>query len=76
MEGYGDLLLLLVTGLFCPTGSNVSQGVPPICIWFFQLAYTDLLSGEHFKWMCSIFLRPSGIFAMIQEQLNSILESF
>lgn len=46
MEGFGDLLLLLlVTGLFFPTGSDVSQRAPPICIWFFQLAYMDLLCG-------------------------------
>lgn len=45
-EGFGDLLLLLVlTGLFFPTGSNVSRRAAPICIWFFQLAHRDLLCG-------------------------------
>ena len=44
VEEFGDLLLL-VTGLFFPTGSNVSWRAPPLCIWSFQLAYVDLLCG-------------------------------
>lgn len=43
--GFGDLLLLLVTGLFFPTGSDGSQRAPPICIWFFQLTYMPLVCG-------------------------------
>jgi len=46
VEGFGDLLLLLqVTGLCLLPGSDVSWRAPPMCIWFLQLAYMDLLCG-------------------------------
>lgn len=63
MEGFGNLLLRLITGLFFPTGSKGSQRAPPIYIWLFQLAYMDQFCGVgaalclvSTSWECIVFL--------------------